>query len=107
MNLTQEANNLLFHQIRKKGSKDIFADYIILIRTTPLKNLAAADKQEHNLKLEETCRKVLENLKKAGLQAEVRRGSSELIFVFVLCDLHRLNREVEISKYVFSKISLK
>ncbi|RIA88636.1 calcium-activated chloride channel-domain-containing protein [Glomus cerebriforme] len=97
-NLAQEAGKLLFHQIRQKGSKDIFADYIILLRTTPLKNLAAADKEEHKTKLEETCRKVLTRLQEAGLQAEVRRGSDKLVFIFVLCDLHRLKREVDTSR---------
>jgi len=98
MNLVQETGKLLFHQIRQKGSKDIFADYIILVRTKSLKNLVAADKEEHKTKLEETCRKVIARLQQAGLQAEVRRGSEKLIFIFVLCDIHRLKREVDTSR---------
>jgi hypothetical protein len=98
MNLVQETGKLLFHQIRQKGSKVIFADYIILIQTKPLKNLAPADKEEHKSKLEETCRKVISRLQQAGLQAEIRRGSDKLIFIFVLCDIHRLKREVDISR---------
>lgn len=100
-NLAQRTDKLLFHQIRQKGSKDIFADYIILLRTIPTKGLPPTDKEEHKRKLEETCRKVIYSLEQAGLQAEVRRGSDKLIFIFVLCDLHRLKREVETSRYIF------
>jgi hypothetical protein len=106
LNLVQETGKLLFHQIRQKGSKDIFADYIILLRTTPIKNLSRADVEEHKKKLEETCRNVLYRLEQAGLQAEVRRGSDKLIFIFVLCDLHRLKREVETSRYILKINSL-
>ncbi|RGB38978.1 calcium-activated chloride channel-domain-containing protein [Rhizophagus diaphanus] len=97
-NLAQGTDKLLFHQIRQKGNKDIFADYIILLRTIPTKSLPPTDKEEHKKKLEETCRKVIYSLEQAGLQAEVRRGSDKLIFIFVLCDLHRLKREVETSR---------
>ncbi|CAG8670242.1 9449_t:CDS:2 [Funneliformis caledonium] len=96
--LTKETGNLLFHQIRQKESKDIFADYIILIKTVSLKNFTPADKEVHKKKLEKTCRTVLTRLQQAGLRAEIRRGSDNFIFVFVICELQRLNREVEISR---------
>jgi len=94
--VVQETDKLLFHQIRQKGSKDIFADYIILIKTVPLKNVEV----DHKTKLEETCRKVLTRLQQADLQAEVRRGSDNWIFIFVICELRRLKREVDNSRYI-------
>ncbi|CAG8548784.1 11570_t:CDS:2 [Diversispora eburnea] len=94
----QETQDLLFRILQKQESKEIFADYVIVVRTKVFSKLSPVEKEEHKTKVEQTCRKLLKRLSKAGLNYEARRGADDLIFIFVLCPLERLKQEVERSR---------
>ncbi|CAG8502519.1 6707_t:CDS:2, partial [Scutellospora calospora] len=98
-NVVQGTQNLLFHRIHNtKESKEVFADYVTIIRSKPFSKLSPVEKELYKKKLEETCRKLLTRLSRVGLKYEVRRGSDDLIFVFVLCPLDRLKQESDRSR---------
>ncbi|CAG8573086.1 16552_t:CDS:2 [Racocetra fulgida] len=93
-NVVQETRNLLFHHIHNtKENKEVFADFVTILRSKPLSKLSQVEKEAHRKKLEDTCRKLLTRLSRVGLKYEVRRGSEDLIFVFILCPLDRLKQE--------------
>ncbi|CAG8597734.1 22952_t:CDS:2 [Cetraspora pellucida] len=98
-NVVQETRNLLFHHIHNtKESKEVFADFVAIIRSKPFSKLSQVEREIHRKKLEDTCRKLLTRLSRVGLKYEVRRGSEDLIFVFILCPLDRLKQECERSR---------
>ncbi|CAG8522776.1 12987_t:CDS:2 [Racocetra persica] len=98
-NVVQETRNLLFHHIHNtKENKEVFADFVTIIRSKPLSKLSKVEKEAHRKKLEDTCRTLLTRLSNVGLKYEVRRGSEDLIFVFILCPLDRLKQESERSR---------
>ncbi|CAG8784673.1 21260_t:CDS:2 [Gigaspora margarita] len=95
-NVVQGTRNLLFHHVHNtKESKEVFADYVAIVRTKPFSKLSKSEKETYRKKLEETCRNLLARLHRVGLKYEVRRGAEDLIFVFILCPLDRLKQEFE------------
>ncbi|CAG8808355.1 22537_t:CDS:2, partial [Dentiscutata erythropus] len=98
-NVVQGTRNLLFHRIHNtKESKEVFADYVAIIRTKPFSKLSQLEKEISRKKLEDTCRNLLTRLHRVGLKYEVRRGADDLIFVFILCPLDRLKQEFDRSR---------
>ncbi|RIB08528.1 calcium-activated chloride channel-domain-containing protein [Gigaspora rosea] len=98
-NVVQGTRNLLFHHVHNtKESKEVFADYVAIIRTKPFSKLSKSEKEIYRKKLEDTCKNLLARLHRVGLKYEVRRGAEDLIFVFILCPLDRLKQEFERSR---------
>jgi hypothetical protein len=88
---------LLFHQLHNtKGHREAFADFVIVVRGQPE---AGTDKERFRAALRETCSDIMKRLSEAGLRFELRRGSIELVFIFVLCSPSRLKQEVYRSRY--------
>ncbi|CAG8608697.1 3225_t:CDS:2 [Paraglomus brasilianum] len=90
--LMEGTQRLLFHQLqtRKEGTNSS-ADYVIVVKT---KQNAEEDKDQLSQRLRDTCLRIMTQLNGAGLKFEVRRGSKEFIFFFVLCSTERLKLEV-------------
>ena len=90
--LMEGTQRLLFHQLQtRKGGTNPFADYVIVVKT---KQNAKEDKDQLSQRLRDTCLRIMTQLSGAGLKFEVRRGSKEFIFFFVLCSTERLKLEV-------------
>ncbi|RHZ67771.1 hypothetical protein Glove_299g21 [Diversispora epigaea] len=94
----QETQGLVFRILQKQENNEIFADYVIVVRTKVFSKLSPVEKEEHKTKVEQTCRKLLKRLSQVGLNYEARRGADDLIFIFVLCPLARIKQEVERSR---------
>ncbi|CAG8463169.1 14408_t:CDS:2 [Ambispora leptoticha] len=88
--VVEKTRKLIFHQLRQENAKEAFADYVLVIDS----KIPSKEKEEFKTKLANTCKLVLANLEKAGLDCELRRSKEDMIFIFVLCSAERLKQEI-------------
>ncbi|CAG8539611.1 2426_t:CDS:2 [Ambispora gerdemannii] len=90
ISLLSKTRKLIFHQLSQEGSKEAFADYVLVVDS----KIPSKGREAFKTTLVNTCKLVIANLEKAGLECEVRRSKEDMIFIFVLCSAERLKQEI-------------